>query len=107
MPTSNGEDKNVQRKDGANRERAERDQSAESRLDRNGNGDNEHALNPRIVRSLNTLYDDIISDPLPDSITAMLERLRREESKLKSPDDGAENRANDDRPNETATGNSE
>lgn len=37
------------------------------------------SLNPRITQDLNRLYDGIVNDPLPDKITQMLERLRKEE----------------------------
>ena len=39
----------------------------------------EQPLNPRIVKGLNRLYDDIINDPIPDKISSVLERLREEE----------------------------
>ena len=40
-------------------------------------------LNPRIVRGLNSLYDGIVNDPLPEKITNILDQLREKERELK------------------------
>ena len=46
--------------------------------------DTEQPLNPRIVEGLNSLYDGIVNDPIPDKIANVLDKLREEERKLEA-----------------------
>lgn len=60
---------------------------------RDGAEEVEQPLNPRIVKGLNSLYDGILNEPLPDKITSILDELRAKE---RSQNDQPSHKSDDD-----------